>query len=642
MANFQDIKGFNIQSKSSDPVPFAQEKENNPWAGAWASGGSMNTARYEIVGLGILTAALAVGGTENPGTRTDLNEEYNGSAWSEKADLNSGRTAMGAAERGTTTSTLVFGGATTGGESALSEKWNGTSWTETNDLNSAAYRCAGAGTLTAALRIGGNIPPATANTEKFDGTSWTEVNNLNQARQFLAGGGTQTSAVVAGGTNPGGSIYGNSETFNGTSWTETSDLNTARFAAGGNAADSTDALIYGGQLPPAGPPNWQKQTEAWNGSAWTEVADLAGVRGTAGGAGASGTSALTMGGQDPGPALTTSEEWTFSGIPPATTAVGYSDAILGDMYYNTTSGQFKAIKNGLPEASWSSGGNLNTGRRLMGGFGGSASSGIAAGGDSPPNLNSVESYDGSSWSEKSEINTGRKPLGGAGTTGTSGLIAGGSAPGSPEYKNETETWDGSSWTEANNLNTYTARKPVVRGAPTSALAYGGAQTSPNGGANNEEWNGTSWTEVGDMNTARSGLAGAGVNAEGCLAIGGEATTPAGPSIVQSIVEQWNGSSWTEVSDLNEGGNGFMGSGTSTSAVVADGYRPSGSSPGVTKTEFWDGSSWTEIADTSTARNQGTQPVSSSSSCWITGGYPAIATTEEFSRSEFVIKSVTTS
>ena len=90
MANFQDIKGFNIQSKSSDPVPFAQEKENNPWAGAWASGGSMNTARYEIVGLGILTAALAVGGTENPGTRTDLNEEYNGSAWSEKADLNSG------------------------------------------------------------------------------------------------------------------------------------------------------------------------------------------------------------------------------------------------------------------------------------------------------------------------------------------------------------------------------------------------------------------------------------------------------------------------------------------------------------------------------------------------------------------------
>ena len=30
MANYPDIKGFNIQSKSTDPVPFANEKTNNP------------------------------------------------------------------------------------------------------------------------------------------------------------------------------------------------------------------------------------------------------------------------------------------------------------------------------------------------------------------------------------------------------------------------------------------------------------------------------------------------------------------------------------------------------------------------------------------------------------------------------------
>ena len=289
---------------------FKAIKNGGAPIGSWASAPSLNTARYEIVGVGIQTAALGVGGTENPGTRTDLNEEFDGSAWSEKSDLNTGRTAMGSAERGTTTSTLVFGGATTGGESALSESWNGSSWTATNTLNTAAYRCAGAGTLTAALRIGGNIPPATTNTEKFDGTNWTEVNELNTARQFMAGGGTQTSAVIGGGTIPPGTIYSQCEVFNGTSWTEKSELNTGRYDLGGNAADSTDALIYGGVLPPGGPPNYVANCEYWDGTSWTEVSDLSGVRGSGGGAGASSSSALTMGGQNPGPALTTAEIWT--------------------------------------------------------------------------------------------------------------------------------------------------------------------------------------------------------------------------------------------------------------------------------------------------------------------------------------------
>ncbi len=37
MANYKDIQGFNIQSKSSDPVPFAQAKTDSPGEGLWAS-----------------------------------------------------------------------------------------------------------------------------------------------------------------------------------------------------------------------------------------------------------------------------------------------------------------------------------------------------------------------------------------------------------------------------------------------------------------------------------------------------------------------------------------------------------------------------------------------------------------------------
>jgi hypothetical protein len=54
--------------------------------------------------------------------------------------------------------------------------YNGTSWTELADLNTArGYQC-GAGTATAALASGGYTgTTAVANTESWIGTSWTEV-----------------------------------------------------------------------------------------------------------------------------------------------------------------------------------------------------------------------------------------------------------------------------------------------------------------------------------------------------------------------------------------------------------------------------------------------------------------------------------
>jgi hypothetical protein len=61
----------------------------------------------------------------------------------------------------------------------------------------------------------------------------------------------------------------------------------------------------------------------------------------------------------------------------------------------------------------------------------------------------------------------------------------------------------------------------------------------------ESWNGTSWTEVGDLNTARFGLA-AGIQhhlADG-IVFGGYITNDS------ALAETWNGSSWTEVNDLN--------------------------------------------------------------------------------------------
>ena len=57
-------------------------------------------------------------------------------------------------------------------------------------------------------------------------------------------------------------------------------------------------------------------------------------------------------------------------------------------------------------------------------------------------------------------------------------------------------------------------------------------------------------------------------------------------------EIWNGSTWTEVNDLNDGRYVLKGGGTTTAAVLAGGY---GGSPSTnpTQSEQWNGTSWTE-------------------------------------------------
>ena len=86
------------------------------------------------------------------------------------------------------------------------------------------------------------------------------------------------------------------------------------------------------------------------------------------------------------------EEWAFTGIPPTAPAAGYSDAIVGQMYYNSTSGQFKAIKNGgAPIGTWSSMVvALNTDRDIGGVSGTSNSCICISGGRTPPKAANVE------------------------------------------------------------------------------------------------------------------------------------------------------------------------------------------------------------------------------------------------------------
>ena len=102
------------------------------------------------------------------------------------------------------TSGVVFGGEAPG-TVKTTETWNGTCWTEVADLNTARYAQVGSGTETSALCAGGAGPEG--ETELWNGTSWTEVADLATAGQ--KGGGTFNSSLAslfAGGYNRPGTV----------------------------------------------------------------------------------------------------------------------------------------------------------------------------------------------------------------------------------------------------------------------------------------------------------------------------------------------------------------------------------------------------------------------------------------------------
>jgi len=147
------------------------------------------------------------------------------------------------------------------------------------------------------------------------------------------------------------------------------------------------------------------------------------------------------------------------------------------------------------------------------------------------------------------------------------------------------------WSSGGNLNT--ARRNLRAsnfGTQTATLAFAG-NSGPTKYANTEKYNGSSWTEVNDLNTARIIPAGAGTM-DSAICISGETTAIVG------ICEKFDGTNWTETGDLNShsGRQGMGAAGGSSSAVVA--Y---GGSNTISLTEVFDGSSWTEVNNMNTAR-----------------------------------------
>ena len=321
MADSKTFSGFPVQNLSSDSTSVGQiyyntstgsfkaVKDGGAPIGTWSAGATVNTARGLASQTGASNSSAIMMGGSTPGVvYEDIVEQYNGSAWSEIAEFNTGRNGMGSF--GSVTAALICAGTVSlNTHTTATEVWNGNSWTEVAEMNAAGFEMAVScsGTTAAGLASPRGPTPSAGNlVEAWNGVGWTEIaeTNSNVSLRGASGNAPATSSMLFGGGYPRTT---NTEIYNGSSWTEVSEMNNIRADCGGGGASISDTIAFGGRNP-SGPTSF---TEAWNGSAWTEVADQAVASRFYFAASGTGASALKTTGYtaSPGANSNATEEW---------------------------------------------------------------------------------------------------------------------------------------------------------------------------------------------------------------------------------------------------------------------------------------------------------------------------------------------
>ena len=130
MTTYKGIRGLTIQTVAGDPDPLTT---GDIWyssttkkirgaklgAGAWASGGTVNTAVKGSAGAGTQTAAIKAGG---PSVNA---ETYDGSSWTEVANIGTTGNDFGTGDSGDSgeLAIAIAGSPPSGGGTRGTEEW---------------------------------------------------------------------------------------------------------------------------------------------------------------------------------------------------------------------------------------------------------------------------------------------------------------------------------------------------------------------------------------------------------------------------------------------------------------------------------------------------------------------------------------
>ena len=253
----------------------------------------------------------------------------------------------------------------------------------------------------------------------------------------------------------------------------------------------------------------------------------------------------------------------------------------------------------------------------------------------------IERWDGTSWSIVSSPNTSTSDynsLSGVTCVSASECWAVGYYFTSDNFVDQTliERWDGTSWSIVSSPNTSTTEANVVLGVTCVsasecwAVGYYYGLDDLISQTLIERWNGTSWTIVNSPNTNTLSNVLLGVtcgSASDCWAVGNYAVTG---SVLQTLIERWNGTSWAIASSPNTSTSqsNFLYGVTCgpTSDCWAVGYYIVDAVSNLNQTliERWDGTSWAIVSSPNTSASQSNLLYSvtcgSTPDCWAVGYY----------------------
>jgi hypothetical protein len=249
----------------------------------------------------------------------------------------------------------------------------------------------------------------------------------------------------------------------------------------------------------------------------------------------------------------------------------------------------------------------------------------------------IEHYNGTSWSVVASTSPGvtDNPLLGVTCTASSQCFAVGreEMSSASDTSGLIEQWNGSAWAT-------TAAAAIL--APVSNELYGisclsdsncwaaGYSNSSSGLGQTliEQWDGTSWAIVSSPNSGgitQSNMLSAinCVASSDCWAVGGVENSSL---VTQTLIEHWNGTAWTIISSPNTSTtlNNTLASVScvSSSDCWAVGTAYTSGNVGSTLIEQWNGTAWSIVTspNTSSLQSNGLESVAclSSSACWAVG------------------------
>ena len=221
----------------------------------------------------------------------------------------------------------------------------------------------------------------------------------------------------------------------------------------------------------------------------------------------------------------------------------------------------------------------------------------------------IEHWDGTSWSRVASPNPGgsAKPSQLSrlvATSSTNAWAVGGFSDGTAD-QTLIEHWNGTSWSQVASPNPggrthENFLDDVSATSSTNAWAVGSFFDGTAGQTLIEHWNGTSWSQVASPNPGGSAKPNSlnrvvATSSTNAWAVGSFFDGTAG----QTLIEHWNGTSWSRVASPNPGGpshdNGLAGvSAISSTDAWAVGSFFDGTA-GQTLIEHWDGTSWSRVA-----------------------------------------------